>query len=89
MLVLVTDGRANKTLWTEDPVTDALRAAELIRQEGIHAIVIDTEKDFISLHIAEQLAKTMGAIYYKVDELKAEQLKTIVKSRTSLVGMDG
>jgi len=89
MLVLVTDGRANKTLWTEDPVADALRAAELIRQEGIHAIVIDTEKDFISLHIAEQLAKTMGAIYYKVDELKAEQLKTIVKSRTSLVGMDG
>jgi magnesium chelatase subunit D len=89
MLVLVTDGRANKTLWTEDPVADALRAAELICQEGIHAIVIDTEKDFISLHIAEQLAKTMGAVYYKVDELKAEQLKTIVKSRTSLVGMDG
>jgi magnesium chelatase subunit D len=76
-------------LWTEDPVADALRAAELICQEGIHAIVIDTEKDFISLHIAEQLAKTMGAVYYKVDELKAEQLKTIVKSRTSLVGMDG
>ena len=89
MLVLVTDGRANKTLWTEDPVADALRAAELICQEGIHAIVIDTEKDFISLHIAEQLSKALGAVYYKVDELKAEQLKTIVKSRTSLVGMDG
>lgn len=89
MLVLVTDGRANRSLWTEDPVADALRAAELIRRDHIHTIVVDTEKDFISLHIARQLADAMDAVYYKVDELKAEQLQTIVKNRSILSGMDG
>lgn len=88
MLVLVTDGRANRPLWTDDPVADALRAAELIRQEGIHAIVVDTEKDFISLHIAQQLADVMGGAYYKMDELKAEQLRSIVKSRSPLAALD-
>ncbi|MGN1003412.1 MAG: VWA domain-containing protein, partial [Oscillospiraceae bacterium] len=89
MLVLVTDGRANRSLWTEDPVADALRAAELIRQDHIHTVVVDTEKDFISLHIARQLADAMDAVYYKVDELKAEQLQTIVKNRSILAGLDG
>lgn len=89
MLVLVTDGRANKSLWTEDPVADALRAAELIRQDHIHTVVVDTEKDFISLHIARQLADAMDAAYYRVDELKADQLQTIVKSRSVLAGLDG
>lgn len=89
MLVLVTDGRANRSLWTEDAVSDALRAAELIRQDRIHTVVVDTEKDFISLHIARQLAEAMEASYYKVDELKAEQLQSIVKSRSVLAGLDG
>lgn len=89
MLVLVTDGRANKSLWTEDPVADALRAAELIRQDHIHTVIVDTENDFISLHIARQLADAMDAAYYKVDELKADQLQTIIKSRSILAGLDG
>lgn len=88
MLVLVTDGRANRSLWSDDSVADAMKAAELIRQERIHAVVIDTEKDFISLHIAQQIAAAMDATYYKVDELKAEQLKTIVKSRAAAVGFE-
>ncbi len=82
LLVLVTDGRANRALWTQDPVEDALQAAELIRRDGIRAIVIDTEQDFISLHIAKQAADAMGADYYKVDELRGEHLRAIVKSRT-------
>lgn len=81
LLVLVTDGRANRALWTRDPVEDALQAAELIRRDGIRAIVIDTEQDFISLHIARQAADAMDADYYKVDELRGEHLRAIVKSR--------
>lgn len=88
MLVLVTDGRANRGLWTDDAVADALKAAELVRQEKIHAVVIDTEKDFISLHIAQKIADAMNATYYKVDELKAEQLQSIVKTRTAAVGFE-
>lgn len=88
MLVLITDGRANRSLWTEDPVEDAVKAASLIRQEHIHAVIIDTEKDFISLHIARQIAQAMDAAYYKVDDLKGEQLRTIVKSRSVLAGLE-
>ena len=88
MLVLVTDGRANRSLWTEDAVADAVKAAELIRQDGVHAVVIDTEKDFISLHIAQQIAQAMNAAYYKVTDLQSDQLRAIVKNRSALVGMD-
>lgn len=87
MLALITDGRANRGLWTDDPVADALRVAEMIHQEGIHAVVIDTEKDFISLHIAQQIATAMNAAYYKVDELRAGQLQTIVKHRAAAAGL--
>lgn len=83
MLVLVTDGRANRALWSEDAVADAMRAAELIRRENIRAVVVDTEKSYISLHIAKRIADTMGADYYKVDDLQPEQLQSIVKSRAA------
>ena len=89
MIVLVTDGRANRPLWTEDAVADAVKAAELIHRDGIHAVVIDTEKDFISLHIAQQIAKAMHGTYHKVDELKAQQLRSIVKERTNQIGFEG
>ncbi len=83
MLVLITDGRANRALWTEDPVADAVKAAGMIRQEKIHAVVIDTERDFISLHIAQQIAQAMDAAYYKADDLKGEELRAIVKDRSA------
>ena len=89
MIVLVTDGRANRSMWTDDPIGDALKAAELIHQDGIHAVVIDTERDFISLHIAQQVAAVMKATYHKVDALKAHQLKSIVKTRTNQIGFEG
>ncbi len=87
MVVLVTDGRANRALWSQDPVEDAVRAAELIRHDHIRSVVIDTEKDFISLHIARQVAQAMEADYYKVDELCGEQLRTIVKGPSMLEEM--
>lgn len=88
MVVLVTDGRANRPLWTQDPVEDALKAAGLIRQDHIRAVVIDTEKDFISLHIAQQVAQAMDADYYKADELRGEQLRAIVKSSSAPEELD-
>lgn len=88
LLVVVTDGRANRPMWTDDPVADAMKAAALFRQEKVRAVVIDTERDFISLHIAEQTAQAMEADYYKVDELKGEQLRSIVKGRTAWMGQE-
>lgn len=78
LIVLVTDGRANSALWSEDPVEDALKAAQMIANERIPAIVVDTENDFISFHLAEKIAKAMNADYFKVKELKSTQLTGIV-----------
>ena len=88
MVVLVTDGRANRSLWTEDPVEDAVKAAELLRQDHIHAVVIDTERDFISLHIAQQIAQALDAAYYKVDHIRGGDLRAIVRHRSILAGLD-
>ena len=89
MVVLVTDGRANRPLWTDDAVADAMRAAEFIRRDGIRAMVIDTEKDFISLHIAAQVAQAMDADYCKADELRGEELRAIVKNGSLLSELSG
>lgn len=78
MIVLVTDGRANAPLWSDDPVADALKAAQLIAGEKIPAIVVDTENDFLSFHLAEKMAAAMNADYYKVEDLKSVQLTGIV-----------
>ena len=88
MVVLVTDGRANRPLWTEDPVEDAMKAAALLRRDRVSAVVIDTEQDFISLHIARQVADALGAVYYKVDELRGEELGAIVRRRSALAGLE-
>ena len=78
LVVLVTDGRANSALWSEDPVEDALKAAQLIASDHIPAIVVDTENDFLSFHLAERIAAAMDADYFKVNELKSSQLTGIV-----------
>jgi len=89
LLVLVTDGRANSALWSDDPVEDALKAAQLIAGEKIPAIVVDTENDFISFHLAERIAAAMDATYFKVNELKSTQLRTIVSLQQSILGDSG
>lgn len=86
LLVLVTDGRANSALWSDDPVEDALKAARLIASEHIPAIVVDTENDFISFHLAERIAAAMEATYFKVNELKSTQLRGIVSLRQGMLG---
>lgn len=86
LLVLVTDGRANAPLWSEDPVEDALKAARLVASEKIPAIVVDTENEFLSFHLAERIADAMEATYFKVDELKSTQLRGIVSLRQGMLG---
>ena len=39
---------------------------------------MDTEKDFLSFHLAERIALALNASYFKVDELRSAQLKGIV-----------
>lgn len=78
LVVLVSDGRANGALWSDDPVEDALKAAMLIAGERIPAVVVDTENDFLSFHLAQRIASAMDATYFKVGELRSTQLRGLV-----------
>ncbi len=88
VLVLVTDGRANATRGQKKPIVEALALAEDIAQSGVKCIVIDTERDYIRLKLAEKLAKHMQADYFRIEDLDAELLRNIVSASVS-IGMQG
>jgi len=76
LLIIISDGKANVSLGEERPLAEAIRAAEMIRdEERFKSLVVDVENSgFLSLGLAQQLAEAMGAEYYKLDDLKADRL---------------
>ena len=82
VLILITDGRANSVEadGSSDPVSSAVKMAERIRKAKITSVVIDTEKDFIKLGIARQIADAMGAAYYTLNNLGKESILRIVRN---------
>lgn len=90
LVVLVTDGRANGALWSDDPVEDALKAASLIANEHIPAVVVDTENDFLSFRLASRIANAMNAAYFKVGEIRSAHIRGIVSlSQNEVLGFAG
>ena len=61
LLVLITDGRANFSRGG-DPVEEALRAARRVAEAHIPAVVIDTERQFVSLGLAAQVAQVLYCV---------------------------
>ncbi|HUN54561.1 MAG TPA: AAA family ATPase [Smithella sp.] len=84
LVVLVTDGRANKSL-SDSPVRDEIpkMAGLLCELPSTDYIIIDTEdkKTFIKADLAQEIATMLGADYYQIDELKANYLTEIVQSK--------
>lgn len=78
LLVVLTDGRATAAPEGEDPARAALAAAEAIGNAGVRALVLDTEQDFVRLHLAAQVAAKMHAPCYTLEELSAERILHIV-----------
>jgi magnesium chelatase subunit D len=81
LLVLITDGRANKGTGRGNPVQEAFALAEAIRREGkIQSMVVDVEKDgLVSFGLARELAGHLGARYTRIEELKAADLVKAVR----------
>lgn len=63
LLVLLSDGRANVPLAGGDPLADAYAHARVLRDAGIHALVLDSESGDLRLGLARQLATELGADY--------------------------
>jgi magnesium chelatase subunit D len=48
LIVLISDGRGNISLFGEEPLMEAQRSAAQIKSEGVRAMVIDSTRDFSS-----------------------------------------
>jgi magnesium chelatase subunit D len=63
LLVLISDGRGNISVGGEEPLIEAQRVADQIRQEGIRALVIDSARDYSRSLPARRLAQLSGSAY--------------------------
>jgi magnesium chelatase subunit D len=77
VMVLVSDGRASGPSGS-DPFGEALAAAERIRHQKIHAIILDTENSFIRLGMCAKLHEKLGGVLVTMEELEAEGIVTVV-----------
>lgn len=83
VIIFLSDGKANFSLYDKDPIAESLELAKKIRNEKIKCVVIDTEEGFIKLELAKTLSENMGADYYKLDNIKTEDLVQFLKAKFS------
>jgi magnesium chelatase subunit D len=57
LLVLISDGRGNISMFKEEPLVEAQKVAALIQSEKIDALVIDSARDFSHLPSVQHLAR--------------------------------
>lgn len=81
LLVLISDGRANISLHGKDPIEESLEMARKIKKEGISSVVIDTEEGFTLLEMAKNISEAMGAEYYRLENIQAEDMLKLLKKR--------
>lgn len=82
VLVIISDGRANVSQGGGKPVTEALQLAERIhKDQRLHSVVIDVEKQgLITFGLAGDLAAHLGAAYYQVDDLRADEVVQVLRA---------
>ena len=78
VVIVITDGRANVPVRSEDPWADARHAAGAIR---CPALVIDTEDGRTATGRLRELAEAMRARYVRLEELDPSQVLTIVRGQ--------
>jgi magnesium chelatase subunit D len=83
--IFITDGKSNVALGQGTPVEEAMDlAAAMGRDARVRYIVVDTEEEgLVTFGLARRLATSLGAEYFKTDDLKAESLAGIVKGTQS------
>jgi magnesium chelatase subunit D len=57
LMVLISDGRGNISMFKEEPLVEAQKVAGLIQSEKIEALVIDSARDFSHLPSVQHLAR--------------------------------
>lgn len=80
VIVLVSDGRATYSPMGDDPFSDAVISAKRIANEKIKTVVIDCDMNFIKLGLGNKIGEELNAEVFKIEELKADNLLSIVKT---------
>ncbi|MDD3581644.1 MAG: putative cobaltochelatase [Desulfobacca sp.] len=85
IVIVITDGKANIACGESNPVTEALSfARQMTQEERIKFIVVDTEEaGIVSFGLAAELAAALGANYFKIEDLKANELVDVVRRNIS------
>jgi magnesium chelatase subunit D len=82
IVLLLTDGRANAGLGSDlPPHQEAIAlAARLGGDERVRFVVVDSEAPgVVRLNLAQGLAQALGADYFRIDDLKAQDLVHIAR----------
>ena len=81
LFILISDGKANVSLYGGKPVAESMEIANVIRDDShIRSVVIDVEKaGMISFGLARQLSDQMGARYFKIEDLKTNDLLEAIR----------
>ena len=83
IVILITDGKANVALDRGKPVEEALHLANAMSRDNRTCfIVVDTEDvGGVRFGLARQLAASLNARYFQINDLKAQALVDIVKGQ--------
>ncbi|ASQ90371.1 magnesium chelatase [Prosthecochloris sp. GSB1] len=85
MIIMVTDGKANKALGDRKPLEEVFDLSlKIAGEERIRFLVVDTEEPgLVNFGLARKIAGMLQAEYFKIDDLQADTLLNIVKNTTS------
>lgn len=84
LVIVMTDGRANAGLGTSPPHEEALAAASGLKAlyPTVRFVVVDTESPgAVRLELARKLAGALGAVYFRTEDLRAEDLVSLAKEQ--------
>ena len=83
IVIIITDGKSNAAIGDQKPVEEAFDfAVKMAADQRVVYIVVDTEEPgLVNFGLAGRLAGALGARYFKIEELKADQLVNIIKEK--------
>jgi Mg-chelatase subunit ChlD len=80
LIVLLTDGAGNVSMYDEAPQDEAFKIADTIREKQIKTITINMEHKAFDQGLADKLAERLGGPCHTLDELHAEALLQTVRN---------
>lgn len=79
-MVLISDGKANVSMYGEPPLQETKKIASLFRKECIQSAVIDTECSMIKFGLAREISNSLGARYLALEDLNTDSIVKAVRA---------